>query len=152
CTTRLSMQPVSSAGDRQGSKECHIAAPPIREDAPQLTASPYHYGLMPANFTTSAHFSVSSAINAPNSVGVIGIGSALRPLIRALTCGSARPAAILLLSLSMIAAGVPRGAPIPTQPLASSPWKNPATVGKSGTPDERDALVTANARSSPALM
>src|SRR5262249_57377843 len=113
CTTRLSMQPVSSAGDRQGSKECHIAAPPIREDAPQLTASPYHYGLMPANFTTSAHFSVSSAINAPNSVGVIGIGSALRPLIRALTCGSARPAAILLLSLSMIAAGVAPRRPIP---------------------------------------
>src|SRR5262249_36064048 len=52
---------------------------------PQLPASPCHYGLMPANFTTLAHFSVSSAINAPNSVGVIGIGSAPRPLIRALT-------------------------------------------------------------------
>src|SRR5262249_61912735 len=81
--------------------------------APQPPASPYRYGLMPANFTTLAHFSVSSAINVPNSVGVIGIGSALRPLIRALTCGSARPAAILLLSLSMIAAGVAPRRPIP---------------------------------------
>src|SRR5262249_44756932 len=111
-----------------------------------------HYGLMPANFTTLAHFSVSSAINVPNSVGVIGIGSALRPLIRTLTCGSARPAAILLLSLSMIAAGVPLGAPMPIQPLASKPWTNSATAGKSGSSDERDALVTANGCSSPPLM
>src|SRR5499427_8425166 len=87
--------------------------------APQLPASPYHYGLIPANFTTLAHFSVSSPISAPNWVGVIGIGSAPRPLIRALSCGSASPAVILLLSLSMISAGVPLGAPIPIQPLAS---------------------------------
>src|SRR5215831_3266392 len=79
----------------------------------------YHYGLIPANFTTLAHFSVSSPISAPNWVGVIGIGSAPRPLIRASSCGSASPAVILLLSLSMIAAGVPLGAPIPIQPLAS---------------------------------
>src|SRR6516162_6167532 len=78
-----------------------------------------HSGLMPANLTTLPHFSVSSAINAPNSVDVIGIGSAPRPLIRALSCGSASPAVILLLSLSMIAAGVPLGAPMPIQPLAS---------------------------------
>src|SRR5262249_57412380 len=76
---------------------------------------------MPANFTTLDHFSVSSVINAPNSVGVIGIGSAPRPLIRALTSGSARPAAILLLSLSMIAAGGALGAPITNQPLPPLP-------------------------------
>src|ERR1700747_1133168 len=43
--------------------------------------------LAPENLTTLAHFSVSSTINAPNSVGVIGIGSAPRPLIGALSCG-----------------------------------------------------------------
>src|SRR6516225_10382796 len=74
--------------------------------------------LAPENLTTFAHFSVSSAINLPNSAGVIGIGSAPRPLIRALSCGSARPALILLLSLSMIAAEVPLGAPMPIQPFA----------------------------------
>jgi hypothetical protein len=43
---------------------------------------PDHSGLTPANFTPLAHFSVSSAMNFPNSAGFIGIGtlhSALMP-------------------------------------------------------------------------
>jgi hypothetical protein len=99
-----------------------------------------HSALAPENLTTLAHFSVSSAINFPNSVGVIGMGSAPRPLIRALSCGSARPAVILLLSLSMIAAGVPLGARLsggaggwlgPTWPRANDGMIHQAVSGPS---------------------
>src|SRR5215475_181772 len=45
-------------------------------------------GFAPENFTTFAHFSVSSAMNLPNSAGVIGIGTPPRPASRALIVGS----------------------------------------------------------------
>src|SRR6516225_12113147 len=60
--------------------------------------------LIPANFTTLAHFSVSSAISLPNSAG--DPGSATPPR-------SARGAFISLLSLSTISAGVFAGTPRP---------------------------------------
>src|ERR1700719_5127720 len=69
------------------------------------------FGLIPENLTTLPHFSVSAARNLPNSAGVIGIGSPPRSLIFALSCGSARPAGIAAVSLSMISAHGPAGPP-----------------------------------------
>src|SRR6516162_3040330 len=83
----------------------------------------YPAGLTPALcwpvWTTFAHFSVSSAMNLPNSAGVIDIGTAPKSASRAFILGSARAALISLLSLSTISVGVFLGAPIPYQPLAS---------------------------------
>src|SRR5262245_55812960 len=70
-------------------------------------------GLMFTNFTTLAHFSVSSAISLPYSAGEPDNGVPPTLASRALILGSARPALISVLSLSMISAGVFRGAPSP---------------------------------------
>src|SRR5215813_8577741 len=76
-------------------------------------------GLMFAARITLPHFSVSSAINFPKSVGVIGFGEPPRSAILACIVGLASPALISLLSVSMISAGVFLGAPRPNHPLAS---------------------------------
>src|SRR5262245_7814129 len=78
-----------------------------------------HSALMFAARITLAHFSVSSAMSLPKSAGEPA--SALPPdsAIRALIFGSARAALVSWLSLSMISAGVPVGAPSPNQTLAS---------------------------------
>jgi RimJ/RimL family protein N-acetyltransferase len=55
-----------------------------------------HSTLAPENFTTFAHFSVSSALIAPNSVGVVTSGAAPRSASRALKPGSASAAFISL--------------------------------------------------------
>ena len=72
-----------------------------------------------ANLITLAHFSVSSAIRFPNSAGVIDSGSTPKLIRRAFVAGSNTMALISLLSFSMIAEGVPLGAPMPFQPVAS---------------------------------
>jgi hypothetical protein len=68
---------------------------------------------------TFAHFSVSAAMNFPNSAGVIDIGSAPMSAKRAFAWGSARAALISLLSFWTISDGVLAGAPTPNHPLAS---------------------------------
>src|ERR1700681_1041273 len=68
-------------------------------------------GLMPASLITLAHFSVSSAMNFPNSAGEPPNTVAPRSANRAFSLGSPRLALISLLSLSMISAGVFLGAP-----------------------------------------
>jgi glycine cleavage system aminomethyltransferase T len=78
-----------------------------------------HIGLMPANFTTFAHFSVSLAMNLANSAGVIDIGSTPRSLRRTCIFGSATTAVVSLLSFAMISVDVFLGAPMPNHPLAS---------------------------------
>src|ERR1700675_4895401 len=108
------------------------------------------FGLMPENLTTLPHFSVSAARNLPNSAGVIGIGSPPRSLILALSCGSASPAVMVALSLSMISAGVPAGAQVPSQAVASKPGSSSAMAGTSGMTSARVAPVTAKARTRPA--
>ena len=71
-----------------------------------------------ANLTTLPHFSVSSAMSLPKSVG--DPGSTVPPnSSRALILGSVTPALISLLSLSTISAGVFLGAPTPQTALAS---------------------------------
>src|SRR6266550_6868872 len=52
---------------------------------------PDHSTLMPANFTTLAHFSVSSAMSLPKSAGVVGTGTPPSSLNRAFILGSASP-------------------------------------------------------------
>ena len=85
-----------------------------------------HSALIPAARITLAHFSVSSPMNFLNSAGVIGIGTAAKSVRRALNSGSARVTLVSLLSLSMTSAGVPFGAPMPYQPIASYPGTNSA--------------------------
>src|SRR5207244_9592360 len=88
-----------------------------------------HSGLICAARITLAHFSVSSARSLPNSAGVSASGVPPRSAKRAVILGSARAAAISLLSLSTMAAGVFLGAPSPSQSPASKPGTNSLTVG-----------------------
>jgi hypothetical protein len=75
--------------------------------------------LMLAARITLAHFSVSSAMSFPKSAGEPGSEAALRSANRALNLGSASPALISLLSLSIISTGVFFGAAMPLHVLAS---------------------------------
>ena len=76
-------------------------------------------GLRPANFTTLPHFSVSLAMKLPNSAGEPASTRPPNSSNRLVTLTSTRAALISLLSVSMISADVPLGAPMPAQKLAS---------------------------------
>src|SRR6266436_4824273 len=76
-------------------------------------------GWMFAARTTLPHLSVSSAMSLPKSAGEPTSGVPPKSASLALILGSARPALISLLSLSMISAGVFLGMPTPYQLLAS---------------------------------
>src|SRR6516164_7175320 len=78
-----------------------------------------HSALMPANLITLAHFSVSAAMSLLKSAGKPASAGLPRSASCALILGSARPALISLLSLSITSVGVPLGEPKPDQPLAS---------------------------------
>src|SRR5262249_10831445 len=108
--------------------------------------------LMFAARITLPHFSVSSAISLPKSLGEPGRTLPPRSASRALILGSARPALISLFSFSTISAGVALGVPTPYPKLASYPGTNSAKVGMSGSASARIAVVTASARSLPVLM
>src|SRR5262249_56797232 len=77
--------------------------------------------LAPENFTTFAHFCVSSEMKVPKSaddpVSIMPPSS----VGLAFSLGSARPALISLLSLSMTSAGGFFGAPTPDQGLGPGP-------------------------------
>src|SRR5262249_56224455 len=88
--------------------------------------------LMPANFTTLPHFSVSSAMSLPKPAGDPTSGTPPRSASRALILGSTRAALISLLSLSTISVGVLLGTPMPYHWLASYPGTPSAPVGPSG--------------------
>jgi len=72
-------------------------------------------GLAPEALTTLPHFSVSLEMSVPNSANEPLSGTPPSSEIRACSFGSARPALISLLSLSMIGIGVFFGAPTPYQ-------------------------------------
>src|SRR5262245_1252385 len=97
---------------KEVSKRCHLS-PSCRSEFRA------HSAFAPENFTTLAHFSVSSAMKAPNSAGAPVSIIPPSSLSLGLSLGSVRPALISLLSLSMISAGVFFGAPTPYQVLAS---------------------------------
>src|SRR5262249_32219039 len=80
---------------------------------------PGHSGLMPANWITLPHFSVSSAMSLPKSAGEPPSAVPPRSASCALILGSSSAALVSLLSFSTISAGVFLGAPIPHQALAS---------------------------------
>src|SRR6266403_5319040 len=80
---------------------------------------PDHSGLMPANLTTLAHFSVSSAMSLPKSAGEPASRLPPSSASRALILESASAALVSPFSLSAIAAGVALGAPKPHQLLSS---------------------------------
>src|SRR5262249_15401429 len=84
-----------------------------------LAVNSAHCGLMSANFTTLPHFSVSSAISSAKSAGEPASTVPPRAASRALILGSARAPVSALLSLATVAAGVPLGAPRPSQRLVS---------------------------------
>src|SRR5229473_3215352 len=85
----------------------------VRRSGDRSTGSGVRSVPSPENFTTLAHFSVSSATSFPKSAGEPGINEALSSANRAFVLGPARIALISLLSLSMISAGVPLGTPTP---------------------------------------
>jgi hypothetical protein len=111
-----------------------------------------HPGLMPANLSTLAHFSVSLAINFPKSADIIGIGTPPRSASRGLILGSARPAFELPVELvdDLGRRGLRCPDAVPGARLVSG--TNSPTVGMSGSTSERVAVVTATARSLLALM
>jgi len=106
-----------------------------------------YFGLRAANFTTLAHFSVSSAISLPKSAGEPA--STVPPVSasRARMAESAKAALIALLSASTISAGVPLGAPMRVAALTSKPGTKSPSVGRSGSACERVVPVTARTRS-----
>ena len=67
---------------------------------------------------TLPHFSVSSVMSLPKSLGEPGSTVPPRSASRAFILGSASAALISLLNFSMISTGVFLGAPIPHQALA----------------------------------
>src|SRR5262249_60081371 len=79
----------------------------------------YDSGLMFASRTTLLHFSVSSAMSLPKSVGEPGSTVPPESAIRALILGSVRAALVSWLGFPLTSAGVPLGAPRPNQTLAS---------------------------------
>src|SRR5258708_14302881 len=81
--------------------------------------APDQSGLAPENFTTLAHFSVSSAMSFPKSAAEPGSAVPPRSASCALSLGLARPASISLLSFSTISTGVFLGTPTPYHWLAS---------------------------------
>src|SRR6516164_5741485 len=85
----------------------------------ELSATVDQSSLAPDNFTTFPHFSVSSTMSLPKSLGEPVRAIPPRSASCAFILGSATPASISLLSLSMISTGVLLGAPTPNQPLAS---------------------------------
>ena len=76
-------------------------------------------GFAPEKRTTGAHFSVSDAMSLPKSAGEPAITVPPNGSSLARTCGSASPALISRLSLSMISTGVFFGAPMPHHELDS---------------------------------
>ena len=79
----------------------------------------FQSALMPANFTTFAHFSISATISLPKSAAERASTMPPKSASRALILGSARPVLISLLSLSTMSVSVFLGAPKPYHPLAS---------------------------------
>src|SRR5262249_61764162 len=96
--------------------------------------------LAPENFTTLAHFCVSSEMKVPKSaddpVSIMPPSSVSLVFI----LGSARPALISLLSLSMISAGGFFGAPAPYQVVASEPRPTSPKPGSPRRASERGAV------------
>ena len=70
-----------------------------------MSQPPDYSAFAPENFTTFAHFSVSSAMSLPNSAGEPGSTVPPRSASRAFILVSARAALISLLSLSTTSAG-----------------------------------------------
>jgi hypothetical protein len=89
-----------------------------------------HSALMLAARITLPHFSLSSAISLPKLAGVPGSTVPPKSASRAFIVGSARPALISLLSVSMILAGVFLGAPRPPMRPADGPSNGWATLSR----------------------
>src|SRR5262245_7917992 len=119
---RLRRRRAQQGGQQTRRHDELIGRPPVDTGTPESENG--HYGifesglpcqsaLMPTNFTTLPHFSVSSAMSVPKSAGEPTSGVPPRSASRALILGSASAALISLLSLSITSAGVRFGAPIP---------------------------------------
>src|SRR5262245_4282021 len=141
-----------SEGDICAFELPHKGAPITIRARDPSHSRPHHSSLMFDARISRAHFSVSSAMNCLNSAGERANGEPPRSARRAFTLGSARAALISLLSLSTIVSGVSRGAQMPYHALISKPGMKSAMVGRSGSTPERAPVVTANARTLPALM
>jgi hypothetical protein len=86
-------------------------------------------------------------MNAANSCGVVGRGSAPRFSMKLFMSALARLFTISLFNVFTIAGGVAAGATMPHHEIASKPGTVSAMVGKSGNEAERFRDVTASAAS-----
>src|SRR5262249_59376789 len=102
---------------------------------------PTHSGLMPANWITLAHFSVSAPMKFANSAGELANTGEPKTAIRAPIFGAPRATLISLLSFSTISVGVFFGVPTPTHPLASQPGTQSPTLGMCGGLSDPVAVV-----------
>src|SRR5262245_5145186 len=139
---------------RQGrdSLRSHLVPVTLAEKHAQRPGEPDYSGLTPANFTTLPHFSVSSTTSLPSSPGLIANGSPPSWAMRTFILGSASPARTSSLMVATTSAGVFLGAPSAYHWLASNPGRVSATSGTSGSASSPANVVTANARTLPALM
>src|SRR5262249_39795898 len=108
---------AGSRRDVRGAMSRHFRRTGVTEYSAGIASD--HSALMPADLITLAHFSVSSVMCLPKSVGEPPKGVAPRSASRACILGSDRAALIALLRVSITSAGVLLGAQKPPQKLAS---------------------------------
>src|SRR5207249_3240525 len=110
-------------------------------------------GLIPASLTTFAHLTVSEAMKRPNSSGLICAASPPSVSKRFFVSAEARITESSRCSRSMTGRGVPAGATMPHQLVASYPG-TPASeiVGTSGRAGTRAALPTPSGFKRPERM
>src|SRR5262249_6965211 len=130
-----------------------VNPPPLPSEGPKHPGNTYHSAhsaFAPTARTTLPKRSVSDAMNAANSVGVVVTTSAPWSVICLTTFGSRIACTNAELSLPMTASGVPAGATRPNQTSSAIPAK-PASVivGASGSTGRRCGDVTAMARTLP---
>src|SRR5439155_15820061 len=132
----------------QTRRDLHFPSPGNHGKLPQA-----HSARAPESFTTFAHFGISRAMYSAKSCGVPVASSAPSDSNRSRRSRMCSTRTMSALSRSTSRAGVAAGTTTPCQVIASKPG-TPASdkVGSSGTVPERFAVVTASARSRPALI
>src|SRR5215510_12237167 len=137
---------------REISSDRDHGSPPSRgRHAEPLVQGPHQFGLMPAACTTLPHLSISLLIKAANSSGLLPDKTAPWLNSFSFTSGLCIASTAILLSLAMMAGGVPAGATMPYQ-LSAKSSGNPtsAVVGTSFTVAWRSREPSAMGRIFPA--
>src|SRR5262249_36286834 len=99
--------------------ECPSRVYPTWVSSPAMTREPVHCALMPLSLTTWPHLSISLTMKAPNSAALMRTMSAPSDSRRFCVSGESCAAASAACTLSTISLGVPAGARMPHQLVAS---------------------------------